>query len=383
MGVQKKSSAQKKKTYAKRESGAALRLPAFSAEEFSGKAKVLRAGFLEAPGGNIVNLFAEQGLKSPLVFLGTEALRIRRSVSWIRETFFSGADSSAVNTFHGGEITNQGTVQNIMSSLRALSLFSSNQLLIIYDAELAKAASIEKVVEELNTGVTSTLVVLTFSSVPARSPFKNLTVGSLITAKELDASALKRWIQKEAVQCGASAGIEPGAIELLAKCYGNDISALAQEISKLALLTDTGKPITKELATQIINRSPENTSFELVNQIARKNVIPAVILAKKLLDQGLHPLQLSNFLTRSTRMLLANKSKTAHGNAPLHSELSNPWFLRNLSNALQLTSEGELASFIGTLKKLDLELKSNNLPHTLAITLAAQEMAVRAGTGQK
>ena len=85
------------------------------------------------------------------------------------------------------------------------------------------------------------------------------------------------------------------------------------------------------------------TSFELLNQIARKNTAASIALCKQLLEQGFHPLQLLGFFSRAFRTMLAQKEKE-QGQA-LASELANAWYARQVSPAMKGFSTEELKFF--------------------------------------
>ncbi len=107
--------------------------------------------------------------------------------------------------------------------------------------------------------------------------------------------------------------------------------------------------------------APERTSFQLVHLIAQKSTIKASALLKDLLEQGIHPLQLSGFLNRAFRTMLAKKTSDNKTHSSLHNELTNNWFLRNLSSSANLFTAQELEKSVNSLKHLDLKLKGSSL----------------------
>ncbi len=350
-----------------------------SAEKFATQIKTRSAEFVA--NADSLKILAELGISSPLLILGTEHMRVRRFIDWLRESAFKEAEFVS---YLGTELGNSQVLENLKRGLENLSLFSKTQLVVIYQADEVKAQIAHALAPTLLLGARSNFIILTASSWNQKTSLLNDLSSSLLSLEmtELKGEPLNRWIQKEVRRIGAS-GIEPAAITQLVQCYGGDTQRLSQEIGKLSLLTDRGALISKKLVEQISYRTPERTSFELVNQLARKNIVGAVKLTEDLVLQGLHPLQLLSFLSKAFRTAAANKGRTSTsygedfaGN-PVHPELANPWFIRNLSAAISGFSEQELKAALETLKSLDLELKSSGLPPELSLSVAVQRIASR------
>jgi DNA polymerase III delta subunit len=330
-----------------------------------------------------ISALAQSGISSPIILLGTQHIRAKRTIDWIRENFFP-SESASFGSYFGSQLTSESSLAHIKSSLANLSLFAKAELVVIYEADKVKAALANSLLAAIERGQGGALLILTAEAANQKAALlaKLGKVGTVVEFSDLDASTLRRWIEKEVARHtrpghkDGPAGIAPDALELLIKCYGSDVSALAREISKLSLLTPAGEKIPRALVEQLSLRTPEATSFALINEMAKRNAPASVALTKTIVEQGLHPLQVNAFLSRCIRTMLAQVDKTASsGLAP---ELNNPWFLRNLTPAVNAFSLVDLESSLTLLTKLDFQLKDSKLPDTLVLSNTVQRIALRA-----
>ena len=314
-------------------------------------------------------------LSSPLILSGKEHLRIKRLVNWLKDSLKLPANS--VQTYFGSELSTERSLTPIIESLNSFSLFSKFQLIVIYNADDLKANISKSLITPLQQQNATAFVILTAEAINQKTSLLNeLSKSSKVyEIKELDDAKLRDWIVAEVKKSGIKGGITPEAVTVLAASYGNDISALSQEIAKLALMVEPTEKLNHELVIQISGRSPTRQSFELLNQIASKNVINATFLAQELEEQGFHPLQLSAFLSRCFRTMLAFKS--AGSSSALGGELANAWFLRNLQQALKAFSLEELKHALGHIKDFDFKLKSLSLPDEINLSILIRNLTTR------
>lgn len=346
-----------------------------TADQFLQKLKLANEQLASRPNEPVARLLADNGIGSPFIFLSTQHVRVKRLVAWLRENLFPGTTSSS-SSYFGGDLASGASAEPICADLLSLSLFSKNQLIVIYEADKIKASAQKPLIDALERASTGSVLVLACEAVNQKAALlqRAIELGTVVELTELSGPQLERWIEKEVQRAGIASGINGDAKQLLITCYGGDISHLAPEIEKLSLLVVPGEPITRELVEAVSLRNPEVTSFELVRQMAQRNVLRSVALANDLLLQGLHPLQVNSFLSRAFRTLLAQKDQSG---APIASELNNPWFSRQLGSSLNAFTSADLVEAVRTLAKLDFQLKDSGLPSPLALSLAVQHISTR------
>ena len=323
---------------------------------------------------------SKAAIPSVILLVGTQQVRMRRTIDWIRDELFQ-KSATACSSYFGHELLSAQTIRPIAGAITSPSLFSPMQLLVIYDADKVRAAAATPLGEALALSGQTAVVVLTCEKLNSRQPLlSRLPKDHLVVEfKDLSPSVLRKWIAKEVSLSGNSAGIESKAADMLIESYGSDVTALSREIHKLALLQKPTERIGPALVEELSLRSPEVTSFELMSRIAKKDVLSANELAQDLVAQGLHPLQLVSFLSRCIRTLLANygRATASEESSGLSAELSNTWFIKNLSSAARQFKKTELSEAVELLKELDFRLKDNGIPHELALSIAVQRMSTR------
>ena len=313
-------------------------------------------------------------LKTPLVLAGDQHIRAKRTIDWIREQFFKD-EMSSTSSYFGTELTSKKSIEAIVASVGTPSLFSKQSLLVIYNADTIKAALAKELNEVLTRAQSSTLVVLTATDMSKKTALPTLVAatGTLVEIKELEGPKLRKWMNQEAKRSGA-AGLAEDAAAALIKYCGPDTTLLAREITKLSLLSAPDQPVSRALVEQISFNSPEVTSFELIQRLAKKDAKGSVTLAHSLVERGMHPMQLSYFLSRCFRTILAQKSSNKDG---LASELTNYWFVKQLGSSLRAFSNKDLCRCIEYLKKLDFQLKDSAIEDNLALSIVLQRIALR------
>jgi DNA polymerase-3 subunit delta len=338
--------------------------------------KKIKSATAEKPSASILSTIIDAGLSSPLIVYASQRLRTKRLISWLSEN--SAPGNHEIKSYHGNELNSGSAVDSLAAEISIPSLFSPSSTIVIFDSEKVKSVHAHKLADAILKKPQSSLVIICADAPNQKAALLNATLSEATVVKipELKGAQLKQWITKEAKRIVPNGSIDALAVNLLADRFGDDVTAISQELEKLALLVEVGSPITAPLVEALCLRSPEQTSFDLIDNLARKNSALAVITAARLQDQGIHPLQISSFLSKSLRTILANKDYNSA--AKLNSEFSNPWFARKLENASRQLSKEDLLHAIQSLAELDFQLKSSGFKPELALSVAVQKMASRA-----
>lgn len=359
--------------------GSRAALPRITLEEILKRLKAVETALLRDPHARFADHLEKSGIRSPVVFVGPDHLRTKRLIEWTREHLFLSSRDAAL-TYFGSDLGSAQSADAVRTALAAPSLFTPRQLVVLYEADKVKAAAAAAITPLLTGGSPHALVMLTTDAAERKTGLgaDAARIGTTVAVPELQGEQLVRWIQREASRIkqpnGQLTAIDEDAAELLGRSWGANLTAVAHEIEKLALLTDTDGRINRKLVERISYRTGEVASFEIVKHIAKRNVRAAVALSHELVSQGSHPLQLNAFLTRALSTLLANHPQCGRR---AEGDLGNPWFLRNLAGANGAFSVTELAEAIRDLATLDMRLKDSRLDGALALTLAIERISER------
>ena len=342
-----------------------------SAEQFVKMLKELKS---KSSAFDFAALENSKELSSLIVIKGTERLRVRRLVQWVQETLFA-EDKESCAKYFGSSLTTKASVQGIVSTLENPPLFSRAGMIVVYDVDKIKTASKNLLVDAIKSQKSPTLVLLTSGEANKKNAILSglLSSATVVEIEELKGNKLLRWVEREIKAKGNEQEIDREALALLAENCGADISLLTQEIQRLCLLTNRQEKITLGLVEEFLRKTSKQTSFLLLQHIAKKKTSSAVAAAEELLAQGLAPLQLNSFLSRAFRTMILAKKQSSH----LPQSLANPWFLRNLRGSTNAFSSKELKDSLDIVKSLDAQLKSSSLPPQLLVSIAISRLSLR------
>ena len=264
----------------------------------------------------------KQGATPPAgLLLGVEAYQRRR----IKAALVEALSESAVTQFDLAEIS----LAEILDDARALSLFSSERLIWVINAELAMprvrasteddaegeftaaagdAAPLAAYVKDPTPGVT-----LVFEA--SRFDFDGDDKRRLERVRKFysalgDPVELRKYsapeARAEAELLIARAGIrvDRAALDLLVESLGADMARIAVEIEKLALFA-AGRVLVEDDITALVPDARATTIFALVNALGRRDRARALGILDTLTREGEYlPLALA-FLSSQFRMALA------------------------------------------------------------------------------
>jgi DNA polymerase-3 subunit delta len=121
---------------------------------------------------------------------------------------------------------------------------------------------------------------------------------------------LPGWIRQRARSKGGK--LDGKAVQLLAGLIGGDLRLLDQEIEKLLLYAEQ-RPVTAEDVLLLVSRAREESIFELVDCVGRRQTGQALRLLHRLLEEQQHPLYLLTMLARQVRILIQVSELMANG----------------------------------------------------------------------
>ncbi len=331
---------------------------------------------LNSVAGNPLVALKAEGINSPLVITGGDELRAKRLTQWIAESFFA-APNCSVEKQSCAELSSNPRLDSFSSSLSSASLFASFRLIVLSHPDSLRANPAKRLGEILErTGDSNLIVIIAAGSDKKLLLLDHLPQGALtVEMSDFTSTELRNWIEKELLKQGHQGGITPEGTKLIADSIGNNLALISQELGRIALMIDPSTKIDRVLIEKNLLGGPEHTSFELIQALGTRNLPLAQELLQNLLEHGQHPLQISSFLSRCFRsMLFKISSQNSRADFVKSPELTNPWFMRNLTGALSRYSERRLRSIIETLGALDFQLKSSGLPPELALSLALPKL---------
>ena len=271
-----------------------------------------------------------------VLLLGTESYQRRR----IKEAFLQSLEEGSVTQHDLAEIA----LAEVLDDARSLSLFASERLIWIVNAEAAlprtRAAEEESDGADAPAGDAAPLaaymkdptpgVTLVFEAI--RFDFEGEDKRRQDRVRKFYASIaevveLRRFADYEARQeaevLARRAGfrIEPEALDLLVEALGADVARIAVEIEKLALFA-AGRAVTVDDIAALVPDARSSTIFALVNALGRRDRARSLEILDTLAREGEYlPLALA-FLSTQFRMALTAREAGLKGAAQVQSHFT-------------------------------------------------------------
>ena len=134
-----------------------------------------------------ISSLTKASVTSPLLLVGEEKLRVKRLVTWIYENIFGGEKNSSLEVYFGGELNSQKAIDPLIVSTNNLSLFSKNQLIVVYDADKVRA-NFSKILCPYLEKTTQAFVILCGEKINQQTPLlRNLST----TATQVEGRTLR------------------------------------------------------------------------------------------------------------------------------------------------------------------------------------------------
>ncbi len=262
-------------------------------------------------------------LPPAILLLGPEAYERRR----LKEALFATVPENAVAQHDLTEVT----LAEVLDDARALSLFASERLIWVVNAEAAlprgRAAADDDEGESAGSGDAGPLneylkdptpgVVIVFEAI--RFDFegddkrKQERVRKFYAALR-DVVELRRFSVHEARQeaeslaAAAQFRIEPAALDLLVEALGADIARISVEIEKLSLYA-AGRQVGVDDIAALVPDARSTNIFALVNALGRRDRARSLEILDTLVREGEYlPLALAFLSTQFRMALVARES---------------------------------------------------------------------------
>ena len=272
-----------------------------------------------------------------------------------------GAESQSPAQFMGKEVD----AEKINDTLRSVSMFSQNNLVIIREADKLKKDVAEFLAVYCARPAPNSTLILEAEKLDGRSKFMRAIEqnGAVVECKALYSNQIPSWINMEAGRHGKK--ISQEAAKFLADMIGNDLGQLKMSLDRLAIYVGNRALIELKDVEEAVAETAQRTVFELSDAIGMKQVDKAVSTLRNLLDAGQSPVFILNMIARHIRIL--TKAREIGGRIDSTPELAkylgvHPFYANNYMSQSKNFSAGDLRKFFNLLSKCDRSLKSSRLP---------------------
>jgi len=300
-------------------------------------------------------------------FYGENSYGLRQTVEQLKQKYVgkTGSDLNLVTMDMA-----QASLTDFVSTVSTAPLLATSRLIIIKNLNQNKTAA-AKIADLIEIVPTSTIVVIEETEVDRRSSYFK-TLAKLKNAKEfkkLAPPALQKWVKSMVSQTGGV--IDNTIIATLINLVGDNQWQLQNEIIKLV---SYNKVITKETIRGLVVPNIEQTIFQLIENIVRKNINMALKIYHNLLLHGANDQQiiaLLNWQYRNIALAIDNK-----GNSKWIKDFEvAPFAATKAAQIATNLNMSDVKRAYGRIVEADFSIKSGQSKPELAIEKLIYELA--------
>ena len=298
----------------------------------------------------------------PVYFLhGEEPYYIDAAVKSFENDVLEEDEKAFGQTVTYGKDTN---IAEIISLAQQFPMFGNYNLIIVKEAQDLKYGEDEsKILESyIKNPVPTTILVFAHKhkKVDSRKKFAKLLQKNqqLFLSEPVKDYNLAKWIADECVAMNIKTA--PNISHLLAEYLGNDLSRIANELSKLKMILKDGEILDEKLVEMHIGISKDFNVFELQKALGQKNAEKAMKIAYYI---GKNPksnpfvMMIGNLYNFFSNIIIYH---TMHGQSQqsIASAMGvNPYFIKDYAEAARFYPLKHATRVISILREIDLKNK--------------------------
>jgi DNA polymerase-3 subunit delta len=324
----------------------------------------------------------EQSLKKgqiePVYFLyGAESYLRDQAVREITEAALRGTllrefNDSSFNLF-------SNDVRDAIAAAEQLPMMSDRRVVRLRNFARIREADEEILLAYLERPVESSVVIFVGDDIDKRKKLgKKLMSGAgAFEFQPLKPNELPNWIKTHLRTINAD--IEPRAMSQLIELSASNLSALTQELNKLATAALPSGRITAELVDQLVTRSREHMNWDLTDNIVSRNRRAALKVLRDFLDDGVEPVLLTGVIAGTFRRMALAKALQARGasSGEIFGEVRVPPFKqRDYLAMLSRIDSADMSRMIQRIAATDLAIKTSKATPRMQMEMLVCELMI-------
>lgn len=314
----------------------------------------------------IINEIKSGHIKPVYFLMGEEPYYIDRLTEYIENNILSEEEKGFNQmVMYGRDVS----VDEIVSNAKRYPMMAERQVIVVKEAQ-DLSRSIEQLESYVDNPQPTTVLVIAYKykTLDKRKKLiKQLAKNGVVyESKKLYENQVGEWLKR--VLQGRKLSIEPKAAAMFVDFLGTDLSKIANEINKLAIILPEGGTITPAIIEENIGFSKDFNPFELRKAIGEKNQFKAYQIADYFANnQKDNPNVLTIGLVFGffSQLLLYHGLKDKSPKNVASSLKVNPYFVKDYDVALRNYPMRKVSSIVATLRDVDVKSKgvgANALP---------------------
>lgn len=311
----------------------------------------------------------QAGILKPIYFLmGEEPYYIDKLAEYIEKNVLQEHERDFNQTIlYGRDVT----IEDIIGNAKRYPMMADRQVVIVKEAqELSR--TIDKLESYAENPQETTVLVLCYKYKTLDKRKKVTKVlekkGVVFESKKLYENQVGDWLKR--ILAGKKMQIEPKAVAMFVDFLGTDLSRIANEVDKLAIILKPGDIITPAVIEENIGFSKDFNPFELRKAIGERDQLKAYKIADHFAQNPKdNPIVLTIGLVFSffSQVLQYHGLKDKNPKNVASVLRINPYFVKDYELAARNFPMKKVSGIVATLKDIDLKSKgvgASNLPQS-------------------
>lgn len=311
----------------------------------------------------------KSGQTAPIYFLmGEEPYYIDKISEYIEQNVLTEEEKGFNQmVLYGRDVT----IPEIISNAKRFPLMAEKQVVIIKEAQ-----ELVRTIDQLESYAAqvqpSTVLVFCYKYKTLdkrKKVYKAIEkAGVIFESKKLREYQIEGWLKKHLTSKGYD--IEPKALAMLVEFLGTDLSKIANEINKLAIILPKGTQITGDVVERNIGISKDFNNFELIKAIVDRNQLKAYKIANYFAQNSKNnPIVLTMGLVYSyfSKLLLYHGLKDKSPANVMKQLKVNQYAIKDYEIGFRTYKMKQVSATIAHLKDIDLKSKgvgAQAMPHS-------------------
>ena len=208
------------------------------------------------------------------------------------------------------------SIDQIIEAANTFPMLSKKRLVLVTDAEELNESEHDSLLGSLDKLSPRSMLVFFAEDLDHRKKFYRVLREKycVVEFPKLKGPAMEHWaesfVQRQGYRCSSS------AIRRIVELAGADLQTLAGELDKLLLYAGKEKNITDSAVEDLLSGSRQQSIFELIGAMGRRDRNGALRSLANLLSMGEHPLVVVTMMARHCRQVLVAKDCLNKGMNP-------------------------------------------------------------------
>ena len=306
----------------------------------------------------IVNDIKAGNIKPIYFLMGEEPYYIDKLTEFMEANLLAEEEKGFNQTIlYGRDVT----IDDVVSTAKRYPMMAERQVVVVREAqELSR--TIDKLESYAENPMLTTVLIFAYKykTLDKRKKVTKVLAknGLVYESKKLYENQVGDWLKR--VLAGKKLNIEPKASAMLVDFLGTDLSKIANELDKLAIILPKGGTITPEVIEENIGFSKDFNVFELRKAIGEKNQKKAYQIAKYFADNPKdNPLVLTVGQTFGffIQLLKYHGLKDKNPKNVASALGINPYFVKEYDVAIKNYPMKKVSAIVATLRDIDVKSK--------------------------